>query len=132
MTYTKEQFLKAAELGEVSMIDAKHICSLLDEVVDVPQQNNDVREDDVEQSAVSFLGEKLKGYILCFNGEHQDYFNKTVKEAKEMELKAKENTYTEEQVREAIDMARMENGRGYYYDYTEDEIVELLKNKINN
>ena len=30
--YTKEEFLKAAELGEVSMIDAKHIVSLLDEV----------------------------------------------------------------------------------------------------
>lgn len=30
--YTKEDFLKAAEAGEVSMIDAKHIVSLLDEV----------------------------------------------------------------------------------------------------
>ena len=30
--YTKEEFLKAAELGEVSMIEAKHIVSLLDEV----------------------------------------------------------------------------------------------------
>ena len=30
--YTKEEFLKAAELGEVSMIDAKYIVSLLDEV----------------------------------------------------------------------------------------------------
>ena len=29
--YTKEEFLKAAELGEVSMIDAKHVVSLLDE-----------------------------------------------------------------------------------------------------
>ena len=29
--YTKEEFLKAAELGEVSIIDAKHIVSLLDE-----------------------------------------------------------------------------------------------------
>ena len=31
--YTKEQFLAAAKLGEVSMIDAEHIISLLDEVV---------------------------------------------------------------------------------------------------
>jgi len=38
MKYTKEQFLKAAELGEVSMIDAKHIVSLLDEVVKLPKQ----------------------------------------------------------------------------------------------
>ena len=30
--YTKEEFLKAAELGDVSIIDAKHIVSLLDEV----------------------------------------------------------------------------------------------------
>lgn len=29
--YTKEEFLKAAELGEVSIIDAKHTCSLLEE-----------------------------------------------------------------------------------------------------
>ena len=28
--YTKEEFLKAAEIGEVSMIDAKHTVSLLD------------------------------------------------------------------------------------------------------
>ena len=34
MTYTKEEFLKAAEIGEVSMIDAKHIVSLLDEARD--------------------------------------------------------------------------------------------------
>lgn len=29
--YTKEEFLKAAEIGEVSMIDARHIVSLLEE-----------------------------------------------------------------------------------------------------
>lgn len=29
--YTKEEFLKAAEIGEVSMIEAKHIISLLEE-----------------------------------------------------------------------------------------------------
>jgi hypothetical protein len=29
--YTKEEILKAAEIGEVSMIDAEHIVSLLDE-----------------------------------------------------------------------------------------------------
>lgn len=29
--YSKETFLKAAELGETSIIDAKHIVSLLDE-----------------------------------------------------------------------------------------------------
>ena len=30
--YTKQNFLDAAKLGEVSMIDAKHIVSYLDEV----------------------------------------------------------------------------------------------------
>ena len=29
--YTAQEFLKAAEIGEVSMIDARHIVSLLDE-----------------------------------------------------------------------------------------------------
>ena len=31
--YTKEQILIAAEIGEVSMIDARHIVSLLDEAI---------------------------------------------------------------------------------------------------
>ena len=43
-TYTKEQFLKAAELGEVSMIDAKHIVSLLDEVVNNENGGNTCRD----------------------------------------------------------------------------------------
>jgi Zn finger protein HypA/HybF involved in hydrogenase expression len=30
MNYTKNEILKAAEIGEVSMIDAEHIVSLLD------------------------------------------------------------------------------------------------------
>ena len=33
MKYSIEQILKAAEIGEVSMIDAKHICDLLPSVV---------------------------------------------------------------------------------------------------
>ena len=36
--YTKEEFLKAAELGEVSMIDAKYIVSLLDEAKGVTRK----------------------------------------------------------------------------------------------
>ena len=31
MKYTKQEILKAAKIGEVSMIDARHIVSLLDE-----------------------------------------------------------------------------------------------------
>jgi hypothetical protein len=33
--YTKQEFLKAAEIGEVSMIDARHIVSLLDEAREI-------------------------------------------------------------------------------------------------
>jgi hypothetical protein len=33
--YTPEEYLKAAEIGEVSMIDAKHVVSLLDEAREV-------------------------------------------------------------------------------------------------
>ena len=33
--YTKQEFLNAAQLGEVSMIDARHIVSLLDEARDL-------------------------------------------------------------------------------------------------
>jgi len=33
--YSKEEYLKAAELGEVSMIDARHVVGLLDEARDV-------------------------------------------------------------------------------------------------
>ena len=32
--YSKDDYLKAAELGEVSMIDARHVVSLLDEVTE--------------------------------------------------------------------------------------------------
>lgn len=49
MKYTKEQFLKAAEIGEVSMIDAKHIVSLLDEVIELPQQ--EISDEEIENDA---------------------------------------------------------------------------------
>lgn len=39
-TYTKEQILKAAELGEVSQIDANHIVSLLDDAVSLLNEKN--------------------------------------------------------------------------------------------
>ena len=36
--YTKQEFLDAAKMGEVSMIDARHVVSLLDEV----RENNNL------------------------------------------------------------------------------------------
>ena len=61
MKYTKEQFLKAAELGEVSMIDAKHIVSLLDEVVEVT--NQEISDEDIQNAAKEFWGEERENRI---------------------------------------------------------------------
>jgi hypothetical protein len=42
--YTKEEFLKAAEIGEVSEIDARHTCSLLNKAKKLMQdQRNKVK-----------------------------------------------------------------------------------------
>ena len=37
--YTKQEFLDAAKFGEVSMIDAKHVVSLLDEAREFNKKN---------------------------------------------------------------------------------------------
>ncbi len=42
-TYTKEEILKAAEIGEVSMIDAKHIVSLLDEARTMIENKSNIK-----------------------------------------------------------------------------------------
>lgn len=39
--YTKQEILKAAEIGEVSMIDARHVVSLLDEARDILEKGFD-------------------------------------------------------------------------------------------
>jgi len=39
--YTPEEYLKAAEIGEVSMIDAKHVVSLLDEAREILKKGFD-------------------------------------------------------------------------------------------
>lgn len=38
--YSKKAILKAGEIGEVSMIDVKHVCSLLDEACNLIGENN--------------------------------------------------------------------------------------------
>ena len=48
--YTKEQFLAAAKLGEVNMIDAKHIVSRIDEIED--------EDENILQKAISKFGMK--------------------------------------------------------------------------
>lgn len=47
--YTKEQILIAAEIGEVSMIDARHIVSLLDEAV-ILERGRNLRKPNVSKS----------------------------------------------------------------------------------
>lgn len=42
--YTKEEILKAAEIGEVSMIDARHVVSLLDEASQIIKKKFDCRK----------------------------------------------------------------------------------------
>jgi len=42
--YTKEEILKAAEIGEVSMIDANHVVSLLDEAKHILKKGFDCRK----------------------------------------------------------------------------------------
>ena len=86
------------------MIDAKHIVSLLDEVVELPQQN-DVREDDVEKLAEEFISNV--GVFTSKTSGLQTYLKEDFKEGlirfhKQMEFKAKENTYTEEQIIDLI------------------------------
>lgn len=47
--YTKEQILIAAEIGEVSMIDARHVVSLLDEAV-ILERKRKLRKHDAGQN----------------------------------------------------------------------------------
>lgn len=79
-------------------------------------------EDDVEKLAIISVKEYMKTFPSCdntfdFRRGFVDGYNK-----------AKETLYTEEQVREAICMAR--NMSGYVtYEYTENEIIQSLKPK---
>ena len=67
--YTKEQILIAAEIGEVSMIDARHIVSLLDEAVIMERER------------------KNKNVILvrCINPKNTDLKTDKIYEATESE-----------------------------------------------
>jgi len=72
------------------------------------------REDNVEKLAEKYYGpgdyglESKQGFIKGYN-------------------KAKETLYTEEQIREAIDMARKDNSPLFVWDFTIDEIIQSLK-----
>ena len=104
MKYTKEQFLKAAELGEVSMIDAKHIISLLDEV-DIPKHIH-----------IDTLWEMFR----IENPNSVGGFKEQYEVFKWLYFKLESTLYTEEQVREAFYLK--DN-----FDMTEEEIIQSLK-----
>ena len=59
--YTTEQILKAAEIGEVSMIDANHIVSLLDEAVTILNNKTILSK---SKKKYEFLGEKCNHIML--------------------------------------------------------------------
>lgn len=94
-------------------------------------QQNDVREDDVEKSAIEFLVDELikLGYLHSKEHGQSPIVNKYIRQAKQMELKAKENTYTKEQLIKAISMAKGEDGNENYdvFQYTTHEIIQSLK-----
>ena len=61
MKYTKEEILFAGELGEVSMIDIRHVVSLLDEAreklkrKELEQLRDYVKEQDLTKDSLTFV-----------------------------------------------------------------------------
>ena len=85
---------------------------------------NDVREDDVEKLAeesAEYLQSLLNAASINLYGQGH-ILDAAKKMYKSGYNKAKENTYTEEQVREAIGMAK-----DFRYDIDTNEIIQSLK-----
>jgi hypothetical protein len=59
--YTKEDFLKAAEFCEVSMIDAKYIIERIDEVADPIELPSD---EEIDKTAVEFAKYRATTYEI--------------------------------------------------------------------
>ena len=90
-------------------------------------KQNDVREDDVDR--IMRLSEQSRNTInevasLCSGEVEEHIFDMGFYQGYN---KAKENTYTEEQVRKAIDMARKDDNPLFLWEYTPDEIIQSLK-----
>mgnify|MGYP000845266415 CR=1 FL=1 len=67
--YSKEVILKAAEIGEISMIDAKHLVSLLDEAKTII---NTVDNDNFDNhQAESFIMQDGDVYLLKVENTHR-------------------------------------------------------------
>ena len=92
-------------------------------------KNNDVREDDVEKLAVEFLVDELikLGYLHSKEHGQSPIVNKYIRQAKQMELKAKENTYTEEQVRKAMRFSYSSGIIEVDYDEMFESFIKSLK-----
>jgi hypothetical protein len=100
---SKQEFAEELHEQVQNGASVSDIMSLLDDwgKQELPKQN-DVREDDVEKLATEWLYNTLIDLRLI-NTDLKTTLKLVLNEAKQMELKAKENTYTEEQVREALD-----------------------------
>lgn len=75
MGYTKEEFLNAAELGEVSMIDAMHIVSLLDKA------RSKIGNSDNSQTAVEWF---VKTITDKYDKSFMEFYGAEIQQAKEM------------------------------------------------
>jgi hypothetical protein len=71
------------------------------------------------QTSIEWLEKELKERYSLINSEP------LFEQAKEMRKAERETLYTEEQVREAIEMARSRTGY-VSYEYTENEIIQSL------
>jgi hypothetical protein len=58
--YTIEEYLKAAEIGEVSMIDATHVVSLLDEARDEINKQNTMISTRFEESLLNLINHYIE------------------------------------------------------------------------
>ena len=73
--YTKEDFLKAAEFCEVSMIDAKYIIERIDEVTDPIELPSD---EEIESRYNKFIDTEIKlGFLKQEQGERLKWYYKT-------------------------------------------------------
>ena len=116
------------------MTPENHVNVLSKVVQEFPKQSDvrEVIEDDVEKSAVEWIEYELgrrQGIIdsepdgMVKESMYANLFLNLFSEAKEMELKAKETLYTEEQVREAIEYCKSNRA----FDYNSDEIIQSIK-----
>jgi len=141
--YTKDDFLKAAQKGEVSMIDAKHVVSLLDEVVKPDEantfSNRPIPEviSNINQSAIDYLINEIK-HDQNVKAKNLKEWNKVFKKAKKMdEIKISDEEIEEAAKQHTFDVFEKEFLNWETYDSYNDFITgakwyreQLKKNNV--